>query len=336
MTAPFTPSLLVIGSGGIGERHLRCFRETGRAVMSACEPKESLRTAIASNYGVPVYASISEALQAGTFDGAVICTPASTHIEIARQCVEAGLHVLIEKPLSVTFDGLSAFQDLLKERTRIVRVAYVYRSIPAVRMAREFVMSGAVGAIHHVVVSIGQNFPSFRPDYREIYYAHRASGGGVIQDALTHAFNAVEWTVGPVVDVACLSAHRVLPGVEVEDIANVICRHENSALSSFSINQFQPATEVVISYHGERGSVRADIVRQAVGTQAIGEPDWTWREAMHGGRDGPFLLQANSFLDAMEGKPDDLCSLEEAIQTLRLNRAAMESGDTNAFIRLGG
>ena len=63
------------------------------------------------------------------------------------------------------------------------------------------------------------------------------------------------------------------------------------------------------------------------GVMKLGDPDWTWREAPAGERDTPFVTQAGRFLDLIEGRPAVLCTLEDAVQTLRFNLAALASAD---------
>lgn len=326
--------VLIIGAGGIGERHLRCFQTTGRTEVGFCELDPTKRATLSQRYNCTGFADLESALAAGPWFAAVICTPAHTHIPIATQCVNTNMHVLIEKPLSTSDEEISVFQDLVNRAEKIARVAYVHRSIPVVQKTREAVLSGIIGTVRHVSVVSGQNYPSFRPDYREIYYAKRESGGGAIQDALTHVVHSVEWIVGPIKRLSCLAAHQVLPGVEVEDTASLICEHENGTLSSFSINQFQHPNESYVFFNGEKGSLQMSIPRQQLGVFLKGDADWTWQSIPHGDRDGMFIEQANHFLNACEGNPDFLSDIASARQTLKVNLAALESSDTQQFIHL--
>jgi predicted dehydrogenase len=194
--------------------------------------------------------------------------------------------------------------------------------------ARAFLSTGAFGAIRHVAVNSGEHFPFYRPAYREIYYSDHAQGGGAIQDALTHLANAVEWIVGPGTRVFCDAAHQVLEGVSVEDTVTVSARH-GDVLASYSLNQFQAPSETRFDFHAETGSVRVESHAQRWGTRARGAADWTWNTAPVTERDQLFVAQAHAFLDGAEGRPTPLCSLEEGIQTLRFNLAALQSWREN-------
>src|SRR4051812_36646226 len=101
-----SPAVLIIGCGSIGERHLRCFQKTGRCEVSACESNEGLLRRIGEQYGVATFSSLDAALAAKRPDALVICTPAPTHLSIARRGAEQGAALFIEKPLAVTMDEI--------------------------------------------------------------------------------------------------------------------------------------------------------------------------------------------------------------------------------------
>ena len=97
---PAVSNVLVIGTGSIGERHVRCFGRTGRATLGICEVNPTLRRQVADRYGIErAYANVDTALQ-DAWDAAVICTPANLHVPMARQLADSGISMLIEKPLS--------------------------------------------------------------------------------------------------------------------------------------------------------------------------------------------------------------------------------------------
>ena len=319
--------ILIVGTGSIGERHLRCFQTLPGVEVTACEPNEELGKAVAERYGCRWFGSVEAALEEGGFDAVVICTPAHTHIPIATQCVERGLHLLIEKPLAVSLEGVEALQNLVCERGVVVRVAYVYRSLLVIQKLKELLDGGVIGEPKQWAMVSGQNFPSFRPAYRTIYYARHSAGGGAIQDALTHSLHAAAWLLGPFQSLFTDAAHQVLEGVEVEDTVNLIARLGNGGkvMGSFSLNQFQAPNEHRIDIHGTLGSLRSELHHARVGVYLQGSDQWQWHDLPKEDRDGPFTRQAQSFLNAISGKADNLSTLAEGLETLRVNIAALQS-----------
>jgi len=332
-------SVLIVGVGSIGERHLRCFQATGRAEVSFVEINETLRASIAEKYNAIGYPTLDAAIKdspaagdpkAKRFTAAVVATPANHHLGMATRLAEAGIHVLIEKPLSTSTVGVDRLTSEVRERKTIAAMAYVMRSIPVLSAMRDAILSGRFGDPVEVVVVCGQNFPTYRPAYRETYYTKRATGGGAIQDALTHMLNAGEWILGPIDRLVADAAHRVLEGVEVEDTAHILTRQGN-VLGSYSLNQHQAPNEVTMTVVCTRGTARFE--SQNSRWRWMTQPDEPWHdepfEPMT--RDAPFLLQANHFLDAIEGKSPPRCTLAEGAQTLRVNLAALKSVDEGTW-----
>ncbi|MBI2497750.1 MAG: Gfo/Idh/MocA family oxidoreductase [Opitutae bacterium] len=321
---PFPHHILVIGCGSIGERHVRTFLATGRARVVACDNRPDICRRIGEKYPVRTAADWQQALADPALTGVVIATPAPHHVAMVLPVMAAKRHVLIEKPLAVGIAGVDQLAPTRDQTGRFAAVAYVQRCQPAMQSAREFLQSGVLGAIRHATVTTGQHFPTFRPAYREIYYRDHAQGGGAIQDALTHLANGIEWMLGPTSRVYCDAAHQVLAGVEVEDTVCVTARN-GGALVNYALNQFQAPNENRWDFHGEHGSLRIELHAGRWGTLLRGESEWTWRSARVADRDTVFVVQAHAFLDGCEGKEQTLCTIEEGIQTLRFNLAALQS-----------
>lgn len=326
-------STLVIGCGSIGERHLRCFQRVGRGPVAVCDTNATLVAEVAARYGVPGFASLEAALEAFPATAWVICTPAQTHLPIALHGLARGVHLLIEKPLAVDMERVHEVRAAIAKAGTHVAVAYVYHSMPWMLELHAYMQRGELGAPKHATVVCGQHFPTFRPTYRQLYYARHATGGGAIQDGLTHLANALEWLLGPVTRVYCDAARQVLDGVEVEDTVNIAARH-GEVMVSYGYNQFQAPSEVELRVHCERGSLCMQLGGRRWGVYKHGDTAWTWHEHPEVERDDWFIRQANAFLDGVEGGPSPLCTFEEAVRTLKFNIAALESARTGQAITL--
>lgn len=319
-------SVLIVGVGSIGERHLRCFQATGRVEACIVEINAELRGTVAERYRVAAFESLDAALTETRPQVAVIAVPAHLHVAMATTLVERGVPVLIEKPLSTSQAGIAELQQRAAERGVVAGVAYVLRCNPLLASMRERIQACDFGRPVQLVAVTGQHFPTYRPAYREIYYRDRATGGGAIQDALTHIVNAGEWLVGPVRRLTADAAHQVLDGVTVEDTVHLLARH-GDVLASYSLNQHQAPNELTITVVCERGTIRWESHRHRLSwlTQPGGE--WQVEEIPPLERDTLFVAQANRFLDAVEHGAPPACSLAEGWQTLRVNQAALASAD---------
>jgi predicted dehydrogenase len=317
-------TVLIVGTGSIGSRHVRCFQATGRVKVSICEIDPQLRRRVAESCGVAcAYADLDEAL-GDTHDAVVIATPAHLHVPMAVRLAEAGLPLLIEKPVSTGLEGIDRLRAIVAQRNLVAMVAYVLRSHPCLRSMREAIRSGRFGSPVQLVACAGQHFPTYRPAYREIYYRDRATGGGAIQDALTHLMNAGQWLVGPMTRLVADAAHQVLDGVGVEDTVHVLARH-GGVLASYSLNQHQAPNEFSITVVCKEGTARFEGHHKRWRWQTRpGEP-WQEETAPDLERDDLFVQQAHRFLDVIEGRAAPWCTLDEGLHTLRTNLATLDS-----------
>lgn len=325
--------ILIIGVGSIGERHLRCFQATDRVDLSICELNENLRNEVGDRYNITKRFDNLEAALEQKPDAALIAAPAHLHIPLAQTCAEAGCHLLIEKPLSTSTEGIAELTQFIAKKKLIASVAFVFRAHPVIQAMKKAIDSGTFGKALQVNVISGQHFPTYRPAYRDIYYNNHAAGGGLIQDGLPHAMNAVEWLVGPTTQIMADAAHLKLEGVEVEDTVNVLTRHgaNGEVLGSFCSNQHQAPNETSINVICENGTVRFEYQRNRWGWLKEPEDEWEYEEFTIG-RDDLFTNQANAFVDAIEGKAEPACTISDAVQTLKTCLTILKSSQQAPWI----
>ncbi len=325
--------ILVVGGGSIGERHVRCFQKTGRATVSLCEIRDDVRERVARTYSLPRrFSSLEEAL-AEPHDAVVLCTPAHLHVGMALQCTRQGKGVLIEKPLSTEERGITELLRVVEENKLPASVAYVYRAHPVLENMRGVIQSGRMGRMVQVVMTAGQHFPFYRPAYRDTYYTRHETGGGAIQDALTHMLNAAEWIAGPITKVCVDAAHQVLEGVDVEDTVHVLAQH-GEILGSYALNQHQPPNETCLTIICENGAARFEAHHTRWLSCSVPDAAWTIEQTAELKRDDLFVRQANAFLDQLEGTRAAACPLSEGWQTLRVNLACLKSWNQQAWVNV--
>lgn len=319
--------ILIVGFGSIGERHARCFLKTGRCEVSVCDVSQDLRRRAMAEYDIKSCYNDLDAAMKYHSDCAVIATPAQFHIPMATRLAAAGVHLLIEKPLSVSFDGLAELKQAVRAGRIIVMVGYTHRSNPVLVSMREFLHAGELGRPLQVTGVVGQQFARYRPAYPDTYFANRETGGGAIQDAMTHLVNAAEWLVGPVTRLVADADHQMLPGVTVEDTVHMIARHSHAGdvLGVYSLNLHQAPDEFTITVVCESGTYRLDLIQHRWSCmRAPGDP-WQHHPFQIDNRDQVYIRQAEAFLDAVAGVGPVPCTLEEAEQSLRVNLAMLNS-----------
>jgi predicted dehydrogenase len=326
--------ILVIGTGSIGERHVRCFMATGRADIGICEINPELRETVAKRYNLKeVYGDLSLALTK-SWNAVLVATPAHTHIPIATEVARAGIHLLIEKPLSTSLDGIDELQRIIKKKKLIAAVSYNHRAHPGAEALKAALDSGRFGKPLQLYMASGQHFPFYRPAYRDIYFADPKQGGGAIQDSITHTLNLAEWLLGPITRLVVDAAHQYLDGVSVEDTVHIIARH-GDVMATYATNMYQAPNESFLTVVCEKGTVRFELHKKRL--RVMMQVEGTWEESLHElpDRDAWYVRNANCFLDVLEGKCEPLCTLAEGLQTLRVNLAALRSVEKRAWQNIG-
>lgn len=317
--------VLIIGGGGIGERHLRCFLSTGRCEVAVAEVNPTRLAELTARYQVTGHTDAVAMLDGGSFDCAVIATPAPLHLAQASAAVIRGCHTLIEKPLSLALTGYKELAALGAATQRVLAVGYIYRAHPLLQQAREFVVQNhGLEQIRQFTITTGQPFDLYRPDYTKTYYANPAMGGGAVQDAVTHLGDLMAWFLGPASLVSAQAAHLVLPGVTVEDTVHLFSRHQH-ALASLSLNQFQAANELTITLNTSDSLIRIEPHLHRYGRCIRPKGAWEWHTQPAVERDTPFLNQAHAFLDAAAGLREPLCPFSAGMDALRFQLAILAS-----------
>ncbi len=322
--------VLIIGVGSIGERHLRCFGLTDRADLSLCEINPELRNTIVRRYDIKTsFESVDEALLSEP-DVAVVCVPAHLHVPIATNIAARGIHVLCEKPMGVSLDGVDELIETVNQHGITAAVAYVMRCYALYVAFKAVIDSGRFGKPVNLIHVSGQNFPFYRPAYRATYYADHGTGGGAIQDSITHYINLGEWFVGPVDKLAADAAHLMVKGVDVEDTVHVMTR-QGDVLGCYSHNQHQMPNESTYTVMCEGGTLRAEFHNSRWMWQTRPDEPWHVEEIESLERDDHFVAQAHMFLDAVEDKGAVRCTLAEGCQTLRVNLAALNTAQQHTW-----
>lgn len=321
--------VLIIGSGGIGRRHLKGYGQTGRATLAIVEPDAGRRAEAIAMFGLTeAYADLADA-DLKTFDLAIICAPANAHVALMRRCAEAGLAFMVEKPLSVTMEGVDEALALVAASGVAARVGYVRRVAEEVIALRQQILAGKIGDLRLAYLNSSQEFPKYRPDFQRTYYARPEMGGGAILDAASHLFDMLIWLMGRPTDVSCMFDRLVLEGTDTEDTCLVNIRFESGAMANVTINQFQKPNTASFEFIGTAGNLLLEHSTLKFADDDSGRFGES-RNYMDGlvpteAHQARFKLQANAMLDAIEGKPCWLATLNDARDNLRVALGAKQS-----------
>jgi predicted dehydrogenase len=326
--------ILVIGGGGIGQRHIQLLLAAGSCSVSCLEIQPGRLAECRLRFPrVQLYSEMPDATS-DDFEGAIIATPAHTHIALALWCVERRINFLIEKPLAVKDEGIEQLITKTNAAGVIAGVAYPRRYSVGVKALRRRIAIGSIGDLKMLHATYSQDFRLYRPDYAATYYAKAATGGGIILDALSHHLDMATHIAGEVSEVGCFADRMVFEGCEGEDAALISLRFRNGILGSVQGNQFQKPNVDAIELVGTLANMRYERVSGILAMKSSDKGGWE-SEPLDGDWNRIMMAQTEAFLAAIDGGAPFLTSLEDAWHTLKIALAAHNSRRTGCIVRIG-
>lgn len=326
----------VVGLGKLGLLHAGLLNVLpGTKLAGLADPSDQVLRAIQSKCeGLQTFADHQRMLRDVRPDVVAIATPTSLHCGIAADCVAAGAHVFIEKPLCLRPSDAATLVKALQATPRVVMVGYMTRFLETFRKAHELIGQGVLGRLQMLRSSmyVAQLFRQGK-GWR---YDPAVSGGGVLMTQNSHLVDMLLWMFGPVRRV---SAHTSrLYSAAVEDHAHVFFEFASGLHgfldASWSAHHFRTPT-MAIHVQGERGTLDVNDDRVALFlTETAGglAPGWhEWRKPdLYKGvpfdiGGAQYTLQAMQFLHAIRGTGHVESNVDTALDVQRVISAAYES-----------
>lgn len=342
--------ILMVGLGGIGQRHLRNLRALlggdveilayrVRGLTSVVTPMLQLddKLDVEKVYGLRVFGDLESAL-AEKPAMAFICNPSSLHVPVAQACVEAGCDIFVEKPLSNDLTGLPELQSAIEKHGRIAMVGYQLRFHPCFLRLQEIVEQRLLGNLLGVRATVGEYLPNWHryEDYRTGYAARASLGGGVVLSQI-HEFDYLYALFGEAKRLFSVAGHWSNLEIDVEDIASTLmqCEYAGRPLPVHLQQDYlqRPAhrqCEVV----GDAGKAILDLPGLSV-TMHQYDAATEDRFSCEGfDRNQLFIREIEHFLDCVKTRKKPLVDMNEGIKSLRLALAAKESAATGQVVEL--
>jgi predicted dehydrogenase len=326
---------LVVGTGSIGARHCRNLIAMGHQVSGWDARAESLDLARKAAPGLAAAAGLEPAL-ASRPDAVLVCTDPASHVAVARQAVEAGSHVFIEKPIAHLSDEVPALLDNAKRAGRLVAVGFNLRFLPSLRRVKALLDGGRIGRVYSARAFFGYYLPVWRAgrDYTENYAVSAAEGGGALLD-LIHEFDYPGWLFGEAAELSCMAGHVSVLAGDTEDVAEVTVRFASGVFVQVHVDYLRRAYRRDLEIIGSDGVITWDYASRAV-TVLGPEPDRV--ERLDAPDDGPnedmYVDELRHFISCLEGREELSVDGWEALKSLRMVEAAKRSAAERRWVSL--
>lgn len=226
---------LIIGTGSIGQRHMRNLQALDPAVEFVLLRRTDQPLADWPN--AHMAADLAAALALNP-DLAIVATPSALHFDVLPALVRHTIPAYVEKPVVTTADQVSAIRHLLAQFPDIAHVAgFNLRLLPSLQAARQIVVRGDLGQIVRASFSAGQWLPDWRKgqDHRSGYSARSQAGGGVLFD-LSHEFDAARFLLGEMDLLHCATTHVEALEIGSEGVAVATAKTAAGALVSINLD----------------------------------------------------------------------------------------------------
>lgn len=322
----------IVGCGFVTEtRHLPTLQEVPEIrVVALADLDLSRCERVASGFGQPTCYPDAEALLASSdADAVAVCTPSSTHAEVALRALDAGRHVFLEKPIALSMADADRLVERAGTLSVTTTVAFNQRYHPLVREARALLREGALGSVTAITTRMtGARLA--QPDL-PAWRRRRELGGGGFLEKLVHHYDLWRFLLDDEVeavfgDSRCTRAD--------DDTTVVIGRMRNGALAHAFGSDLSPLSNEVL-VHGEKGSLLVDLYRydrvvvSGVGDiSSLGEPRRAelW--------DVSYADQWRCFAAAARGQGRPASTFEDGRRALQIAFTAAESASLGRRINV--
>jgi predicted dehydrogenase len=342
--------VLFAGLGSIGQRHVRNLRQLlgnnveilayrvrgGGPVLNAdmtVRPDCDLE----STYGIRSFDQLDDALERRP-DAVFITNPNTQHLPVAIRAAEAGCHLFIEKPLSHSLEGVQKLVDLVERQRLVALVAYQFRFHPGLQMVKSLLDDRKLGRVVAAHIVNGEYIPDWHPyeNYSKTHAARREMGGGCLR-IQTHELDYMLWLFGMPRRVFAVGGHLSRLDLDVEDSVSVLCEctyADKPFPVHVHLDFIQRPPQRICEVVGDEGKIRYDYYANLVQLNT----DHPKHEIFHRfdsfDRNQMFLDELRHFLACLKGEARPIVDLCEAISSMRVAEAALQSMNSGRAVEL--
>jgi UDP-N-acetylglucosamine 3-dehydrogenase len=321
----------LIGLGMMGRHHARVLRSVDGVQLVAVADPAGDPHGVAGD--LPLMPGVDELIAAG-LDYCMIAVPTMLHEDVALRMAEAGVHVMVEKPLAQDVEGAARIADAFAANGLVGAVGHIERYNPALQQLRSRLTNGELGEVYQVVTRRQGPFPA------------RIADVGVVKDLATHDIDLTAWvTQQSYRSVYARTAFK--SGREFEDLVAVVGQLVDGTVTSHLVNWLSPMKERVTIVTGEGGAFVADTGSADLTFYANGLIPTTWDEiaSFRGVTEGdmvryafpkpePLRTEHEAFRDAVLGKDADIVTMHQGLETVVVAEAVIASARTGRVIDL--
>ena len=331
MTAKLSAAL--IGAGQMGGHHARVLAESDLTQLDTVVDPSEQGQAVATLRHARRLQSLEELLAGTAPDLAVVAVPTSAHFEVASALLEAGIPVLVEKPVAATESEAQALLELSERLGVLLAVGHVERFNPAVGALQQKLLANELGRVFQVHTRRLSPFPA------------RVGDTGVAFDLATHDLDIMCELAGTPIRVSAEIDRRAHSSHE--DLVAATLRFDSGIIGLLEVNWLTPTKVRQLTVTGERGMFIIDYLNQhlTLYENAHESASWPVLDVFDGVTEGnviryaiprvePLRAQLEAFARRVRGEDVEVISAADGLRALRLALAVVEAGTAETTLKL--
>ncbi len=315
------PRLGVIGTGAIGQIHIRAWGANGIAPVAFADANAEALAATVATHGGTAFRDGLELIGSGLVDLVSICTPPLFHRDLAIAALEAGVGVLCEKPLARMLEDADAIADAVVRTDGFLTVGFCHRFQPQIEAMKAMIDAGELGT----VMQYRNRFAGHNRDVEQTWFANpEVAGGGVLTDTSIHSIDLFRHLIGEPVRIQALTSTRETylgPALDVEDTATLTLQTADGTIGIIESSWRTPVGEWTVTVHGTTGTAVVDYSDE---TLRVKRPDGEWEtiDVPEGNR---FAREFANVIAAWRGDEPLRVTVEDGLAANRILDAAYHS-----------
>ena len=284
----------IIGCGSIAASHFRAYKDNAVKLVAVHDLNPLALAAFSEEHGIQSYRDYRLLLDSEDIDILSICTPPSSHEELAVTALSRNINVLLEKPMANSLDSAKKIYDAAGRSKGLLMIGFRHRFFSAIQKIRELVTRGRIGN----PVMFFNNFSAPAFGMKDKWFSRKEiSGGGSMLDTGSHSVDLFRFLIGEVSESKAILASNFLKN-GVEDTAVLLVKSESGCIGTLSSSWGAGCSSAFIDIHGDMGRICYDY---ASGELKLRGREGSWTQISVGSSaNGAFSEQLKAFLDSIE------------------------------------
>lgn len=333
----------VIGCGSIARRrHLIEYAANENVeIVAVCDLISERAEEMAVQYNAQAFVDYKELLAMGNLDAVSVCLPNYLHAPVSIEALNAGYHVLCEKPMAISEEEAKSMIQAAEQNGKKLMIAHNQRFVSSHQKAKQLIDSGEIGKIYSFKTTFGHPGPEgWSIDGRDSWFFNKEQAFiGALGDLGVHKSDLMRYLLGEIVEVGALVETNAKKDTDVDDNAVCIVKTENGVIGTLTASwAYTSGGDNSTIIYGENATLRLEddpnyslIVQYKNGETVNYELDKIQTNEA-GGQTNSHVI--NHFVDAILHNQKPLIDGEEGKKSLAVILAALESNETKQFIQL--